>query len=183
MPVVVKTIADNPAEHPRDVTDRAFQVGLVLKALDGLLETAGGVFLFFISPDQINRLAQWLTHGELSEDPHDWIATHVLKSAHHFAASGLTFGAIYLLIHGVVKLVLVAEVWRDHLWAYIGLIVVTALFIIYQTYRMVDDFTFGMLALSIFDLIIIFLTVVEYRRQKHHLRLKHQSRPSSSGGE
>lgn len=172
----------NPAEHPRDLTDRAFQIGLILKALDGLLETAGGIFLFFISPDQINHLADWLTHGELSEDPHDWVATHILKSAHHFAAGSLTFGAIYLLIHGVVKLVLVAEVWRDHLWAYVGLIVVTILFVIYQTYRMIDDFTLGMLALTIFDLIIIYLTQKEYRRQQHRLHLKRQTQ-SSLGGE
>lgn len=160
----------NPAENPRTATDTAFRIAIYLKGLDGLLETAGGILLFIINPSQIDRLAQWLTHGELSEDSHDFIATHILKSAHHLSGSTLTFGAVYLLIHGLVKLVLVYEVIHDRIWAYIGLIVVTVLFIIYQSYRMVVSFSLGMLLLTIFDLVVIYLTQNEYR--KHRKRLE-----------
>jgi uncharacterized membrane protein len=154
----------NPAEHPRTATDKAFRVSLYLKGLDGVLETLGGILLLIIKPEQINHLAHWLTQGELSEDPHDFIASHILKTAHHLSGSSLAFGAIYLLSHGVVKIVLVFEVMRDHLWAYIGLIGVTALFVIYQTYRMAVEFSISLLLLTIFDLLIIYLTQREYRR-------------------
>jgi len=61
---------------------------------------------------------------------------------------------------------LVEEVWRDRMWAYVGLIVVTALFVIYQLYRIIlVKFSVGLTLLTIFDLIIIYLTVVEYKRQ------------------
>lgn len=159
----------NPAEHPRTATDRAFRIAIYLKGLDGLLETVGGILLFTISPSQINRLAQWLTHGELSEDPHDFVATHILKSAHHISGSTLKFGAVYLLIHGLVKLVLVYEVIHDRIWAYLGLIVVTIIFVIYQTYRMIVSFSVWMLVLTIFDLIVIYLTQNEYRKHKKRL--------------
>jgi uncharacterized membrane protein len=159
-----KIIDYNPAEHPRTATDKAFRVSLYLKGLDGVLETLGGILLLIIKPEQINHLAHWLTQGELSEDPHDFIASHILKTAHHLSGSSLAFGAIYLLSHGVVKIVLVFEVMRDHLWAYIGLIGVTALFVIYQTYRMAVEFSISLLLLTIFDLLIIYLTQREYRR-------------------
>lgn len=155
--------------EPRDLTDRAFRIGLVLKALDGMLETVGGLLLLFLQPEHIDRFARWLTHGELSQDPHDFIATHILKTAHDITGAGLVFGAIYLLSHGVVKLVLVVEVWRNHIWAYLGLIGVTTLFVIYQLYRMANKFSVGMLLLTIFDLVIIYLTTKEYRR--HQTRL------------
>lgn len=163
----------NPVEHPRDLTDRAFRIGLVLKGLDGLLETLGGILLLIIRPETLSRWASALTHDELSQDPHDFIANHILKSAHNLTGASLAFGAAYLLSHGIVKLVLVFEVWRDHLWAYIGLIVVTILFIIYQIYRMsFVKFSIGLLLLTIFDFIIVYLTQEEYRRQRERLAAK-----------
>ena len=165
-------VSYNPAEHPRTATDKAFRISLYLKGLDGLLETAGGIFLLIIRPEQINHFAAWLTHDELSQEPHDFIASHILKTAHHLTGASLAFGAAYLLAHGVVKIVLVVEVIRDHLWAYIGLIGVTILFVIYQVYRMADKFSVALLLLTLFDLLIIYLTQNEYRR---HLARRHAS--------
>jgi uncharacterized membrane protein len=74
------------------------------------------------------------------------------------------FGALYLLSHGVVKIVLVIEVLRNHLWAYMALIIVTGLFVVYQVYRIADSFSISLFLLTIFDLVIIYLTQKEYRR-------------------
>jgi len=148
-----------------DLTDRAFRIGVLFKGLDGLIETIGGILLLLVSPDQINHLARWLTEGQLSEDPHDFIANHILKTAHNLTGASLVFGAIYLLSHGIVKIALVIEVLRGHLWAYIGLIVVTSLFVVYQVYRITfDKFSMSLFLLTIFDLAIIYLTQKEYRR-------------------
>ena len=159
-----KKLTYNPAEQPRSVTDKAFRVSLYLKGLDGLLETAGGILLLIVTPEQVNHFARWLTQGELSEDPRDFIAKHILKTAQHLTGASLAFGAAYLLAHGIVKIVLVAEVIRDHLWAYIGLIGVTALFVVYQVYRITVRFSISLLLLTLFDLLIIYLTQKEYRR-------------------
>jgi uncharacterized membrane protein len=155
-------------KHPKqeDLTDRAFRISLLLKGLDGLLECIGGVFLLLVKPEQVNNWAERLTEEQLSRNPHDFIANHILKSAHDLTGASLIFGALYLLSHGVVKLVLVIEVLRNHLWAYVALIVVTALFVIYQVYRIADQFSFSLFLLTIFDLFIIYLTQKEYRRHK-----------------
>jgi uncharacterized membrane protein len=153
-------------ERP-DLTDRAFRIGLLLKGFDGLLECIGGIYLLLINPEQINRWARYLTQGELSRDPHDFIASHILKTAHELTGASLVFGAAYLLSHGIIKLVLVIEVIRNHLWAYIALLVVTSLFVVYQVYRLVvNGFSLGMFLLTIFDLVIIYLTQKEYGRHK-----------------
>lgn len=148
--------------------DKAFHLSLYLKGLDGLLETIGGILLLIINPSEINRFANWLTQGELSKDPHDFIAHHILKTAHDLTGASLIFGALYLLSHGILKIVLVVEVLRDHLWAYIALIVVTALFVIYQVYRLaVVKFSIGLVLLTILDLVIIYLTSKEYAKHKN----------------
>lgn len=146
--------------------DRVFEVGIILKGLDGLLETAGGVILLFISPAFVHHLAVRLTHGELSEDPHDWVSTHVLHSTHGLVHGGLLFAAIYLLAHGVSKIVLVWEILHERLWAYLGLIYLTVGFMIYQLYRIAYDPKISLILLTIFDAIIVYLTVVEYRKRK-----------------
>ncbi|HET9850149.1 MAG TPA: DUF2127 domain-containing protein [Candidatus Saccharimonadales bacterium] len=168
---------ESPAKQPTpkvDLTDRAFRAGLFLKGLDGLIETIGGILLLLVSPAQINHLARWLTEGQLDRNPHDFIANHILKSAHSLTGASLIFGAAYLLSHGIVKIILVFEVLRGRTWAYIGLIVVTGLFVIYQVYRITAvKFSVSLLLLTIFDLIIIYLTQKEYRR--HRARLERAS--------
>jgi uncharacterized membrane protein len=157
----------NPPQYKEDLTDRAFHIGLLFKGLDGLLECIGGIFLLLVSPEQINSWARYLTEGELSTDRHDFIANHILKTAHELTGASLVFGALYLLSHGVVKLVLVVEVLRNHLWAYVALIIVTIAFIAYQIYRLLaDGFSLGLFLLTIFDFVIVYLTQKEYYRHK-----------------
>lgn len=150
-----------------DLTDRAFRISLIAKALNGLAEIVGGILLLLVSPEQINRWAVSFTQDELSRDPNDFVASHILKTTQDLTGGSLLFGAVYLLSHGIVKLVLVVEVIRDHLWAYKALVVMLAVFIAYQLYRILfTGFSWGMTALTILDLILIYLTSVEYRRHK-----------------
>lgn len=150
-----------------DFTDKAFRTGLFLKALNGLLETIGGLLLLIVKPEQINHFVNWLTADELRSDPHDFIASHLVNSANHLTGSSLVFGSVYLLSHGIIKLVLVIEVLRDHLRAYLALIVVTSLFVVYQLYDLIFvKVTISFILLTIFDFLIIYLTQKEYRRHK-----------------
>ena len=153
-------------EGKADLLDRTFNVALVLKGLDGLLELVGGILLFVVSPASLNELAQRLTEHELTQDPHDFIAHHLLKltsNLHHTQ----TFGAIYLLLHGVVKLVIVIGLLRREHWSYYFAFVFLGGFVIYQIYRMTYAPTIGLALLTAFDLLIIWLTWREFVRMRH----------------
>lgn len=147
--------------------DKVFEVGILLKGLDGLLEIAGGILLLLIKPGLLNNLAAALTQHELAEDPRDFLASHILQSTQHLGASSLVFGAVYLLSHGIVKIVLVWEILHDRLWAYLGLIYLTIGFMIYQIYRFNYSHSISLLVLTVFDAVIVYLTVVEYRKRRH----------------
>lgn len=146
--------------------DRAFAVGIVLKGLDGVLELVGGVLLLFVSPATINRLVAALTEHELSEDPRDFIASRLLHAAHGLTGHAVLFGAVYLLAHGLVKVVLVVALLRNQLWAYPWMIAFLLAFIGYQLYRIVLHPTAGLIALTVFDAIVVWLTYREYRKQR-----------------
>ncbi len=48
------------------------------------------------------------------------LATHLLHATSGLTGSAVQFGAIYLLSHGVVKIVLVTALLRNKRWAYPG---------------------------------------------------------------
>jgi uncharacterized membrane protein len=156
--------------HPKTRTDKAFEVALWFKGAHGLLETLGGLFLLFVHPDSLARWLQHLTAPELSQDPHDFFATHILHYANGLNRGATLFAAIYLLAHGLVKLVLVVSIMRDQLWAYPGLIIVTGGFIVYQLYHIVFvHITAGYIQLTVLDGVVMWLTWVEYGKQKDRL--------------
>ena len=152
----------------RDPLDRIFEIGIILKGLDGVLETIGGLLLFALTPATIDRLVARLTQHELSEDPNDFIARHLLRYAHGLTGSAVTFAAVYLLLHGIIKIVLVVALLGNQAWAYPAMIAFLLVFIVYQLYRLVLSPTFGLTVLTIFDALIVWLTWREWRRQTPH---------------
>jgi uncharacterized membrane protein len=150
---------------PGDPLDRIFEIGIILKGLDGVLETIGGLLLLVVTPATINRLAVALTQHELSQDPQDFIANHLLRYTHGLTGSAVTFAAVYLLLHGLTKIVLVTALLRNQVWAYPWTIVFLLIFIGYQLYRIILGPTFGLIALTMFDVFIVWLTWREWRKQ------------------
>ena len=147
----------------RTLLDKTFRVSLVLKGLDGVLELVGGILLLLVSPAQMGSMVHFLTQHELSEDPHDVVATALVHMAGTLTVSATLFGAIYLLLHGLVKVILVWAVLKDKLWAYPWMIAFLLVFIAYQGYELVVAFTWGMVLLTAFDIFIVWLTLREYR--------------------
>lgn len=153
--------------------DRAFRITVGLKGLDGILEVIGGLVLLFVSPDSISHFIRFLTAHELAQDPNDFIARHLLHSASQLTHSSTVYGGIYLLSHGVAKVVLVVLVLKDKLWAYPWMIGLIAVFIAYQVYRLTYKVSFGLIVLTLFDMLVIWLTWREYRIKRTAL---HQAR-------
>src|SRR5215831_1521519 len=177
-----QTPAYDAARPLSPALDKTFKIGLVLKGLDGILEVVGGILLLFLSPDAIQHLVRALTAHELSEDPHDLIARYLLHSTAHLNTGITIFGAIYLLSHGIAKIVLVALVLKDKLWAYPWLIVLLLAFIAYQLYRITAvQFSIGLTLLTIFDAFLVWLTWREYRakRDQQHPVKAHTAARSS----
>lgn len=149
-----------------DALDRAFAAGIILKGLDGCLEVVGGLLLLVVRPATIDRLVAAATQHELSEDPHDLLATRLLHAAGGLSGPALRFGAVYLLSHGLVKVVLVGAVLRNRMWAYPWMIAFLLAFIAYQVYRMTFAFSAGLLGLTVFDIAIVGLTYREYQKRR-----------------
>ena len=152
--------------HPRSWLDRVFAIGIIGKGLNGAAELVGGLLLLLVTPTKIQHVVATLTQQELSEDPHDVVAHYLLHTSAGLSGQAVTFGAVYLLLHGMVKVVLVIALLRNKLWAYPWMIGVLLVFIGYQAYRIALSPSAGLIALTVFDLIIVALTWREWHVQR-----------------
>ncbi len=145
-----------------------FKIGVVIKGIDGALEAIAGFALFFTSTAVLRNLVDWLTAGELQEDPTDFVATHVVHFFQHLSVNTKYFAAIYLLVYGIVKIGLVAGLLRGKLWAYPTALIVLGLFLAYQIYRFSHTHSLLLGFFSLIDLAILVLIWRDYRYLKTH---------------
>ena len=143
--------------------ERLFLLGVWLKALDGALELLGGVALLTVSPAFILQSVQILTQDEIVEDPHDLVANALLRLAAGLSMARQHFMALYLLVHGVVKIALVWALLKRVLMAYPLAILVFATFVAYQLYRYTLTGGLGLLMIAALDAVVIALVYLEYR--------------------
>lgn len=148
-----------------------FRLSLWLKGVHAGLEIVGGVMLIFLSPIQVTKLIVWMTQDELLEDPNDMIANYLMHIATQISISGILFGAFYLLSHGVFKLILIIALLKRKLWAYPWSMILFSLMIVYQVYRFSYTHSIGLLLLTIFDLIVIWLIWQEYKIVRKHTEI------------
>jgi uncharacterized membrane protein len=140
-----------------------FLIGIFLKGLHAVLEILGGVFAFVTTKQAILSFVTEITSEELGEDSKDLFAHYLIKTANNLSISGQNFVALYLLSHGVVKLFVIIVLFKRKLWAYPLSVFVFSLFIIYQLYRYTFTHSFWLLLFTFFDVIIIILTIYEWR--------------------
>jgi uncharacterized membrane protein len=152
--------------------DKVFEISILLKVIDAVFELIGGILLLTISPHFIDRATNALTKHELSEDPHDFIATLISHAGHSLAHNSRIFGGIYLLLHGIVKLAVLIGVLKRKLWAYPGLVIILFAFVCYQMWSVLHKFTWGLTLLSVFDIFIIILTWLEWQKHKRQFKDK-----------
>ncbi|HKK09110.1 MAG TPA: DUF2127 domain-containing protein, partial [Gemmatimonadota bacterium] len=152
-----------PADRP-DRLHRLFRAGVWLKGVDGLLELAGGIALAVVPRGAVLRLARLATRRELSEDPRDPVANAILAAAHHLAVDLHSFAAAYLVVHGAVKLVLVAGLLAERRRAFPAALGVLGLFVAYQIYRTLATGSAVLAVLTLVDIGIIGLVAREWRR-------------------
>ncbi|WP_082873017.1 DUF2127 domain-containing protein [Rhodobacter xanthinilyticus] len=143
----------------------AFEASLAAKGALAAAEAASGLVLLALPGGALAHLAQRLTAHELSEDPRDHLANALLHGAEALSVDARGFYAAYFLSHGLLKLAVVALLARGVLWAYPAAVALLSAFILYQLHRYALAPDPAMLWLSALDLVVIALTVQEWRRR------------------
>ncbi|HSX33656.1 MAG TPA: DUF2127 domain-containing protein [Candidatus Saccharimonadales bacterium] len=152
--------------HPKSLLDKTFEIGIILKGLNGAAELIGGLLLAVVPGHAIMHLTRWLTSSELNDEPHDFVATHILRYGTELAQGHNLFVILFLLTHGLVKVGLVIALLRQKLWAYPWALVALTVFLGYQIYLLIVHPTIAMGFLCVLDTVIIWLVWREWQKVK-----------------
>ncbi len=149
--------------------DRFFNLGIIIKAINGLWETITGFLFLFLSKATFSYWFYAVAQNELLEDPNDRLINFLTHSFQNFSINTKTFVAIFLLASGILNIFLVIQLLRKKYWAYLATIWIMLVFMIYQVFRIYIHHSLVLTIITIYDAIFI---VVIWHEYKNHKELK-----------
>jgi uncharacterized membrane protein len=146
----------------------AYKIGVTIKGFDGAVELLAGIALL-ISPTIVHDMLTAVV-GKANEHAGvtaHFVSEYVARLDADLARSGLTFLIVFLIGHGVIKLILVYCLLRRILWAYPYALGALVLFLVYQLYVVAQDpGSVGLWLLTLLDVAIIWLVWGEWKDLK-----------------
>jgi len=93
--------------YNKDIISVSFNIGLLIKGLNALLEIICGIMLAFLDPEKMRQVITFISGEELMEDPTDWLMNYLITFGHTFSISVQQFSMFYLLSHGITKFIVI----------------------------------------------------------------------------
>ncbi|KGH34596.1 DUF2127 domain-containing protein [Lactococcus cremoris] len=152
-------------KNKEELLDVSFNAMLLGKSIFAFVEFLSGLLLIFIPLDLIKSTIQHLA-ASIAFAP---LSSMITNAGERLTSDATLFAVIYLLLHGALKLVTLALLWRKILWSYPLSIVLLVGFITYQMFEFFNHGAISMLVLCVVDLVMIALTLLEYRKLKSQL--------------
>jgi uncharacterized membrane protein len=159
---------------PQSLLDKTYEIGIIIKGIDGTIELLAGFAILLLSPHAITSLTHFFDNVLSFDGNLNIITAHIEKTGGSLASGHTLFAAAFLITHGLVKVVLVTCLLLNKLWAYPWALVILSIFTIYQGHLLVTKPTFGMLFLTVLDVAIIYLIYREWQQ------VRHKSTPATS---
>ncbi len=144
------------------VAHKTFRVSVAAKIAIGFLEVLLGLFVLAVRPQDLADILNLLRSLAGSHVTINHLAGVV--SAALIAGKFVT--ALYLLAHGIPKMLLGVALLKQKVWAYPLAMIILAGFVLFQVYLVGFRHSLLMLALAIGDGLIVWLVLKEYRAHK-----------------
>lgn len=155
----------NKVKNKEELLDVSFNTMLLGKSIFAFVEFISGLLLIFVPLDLIKATIHHLALAiSLS-----LFSTMITNAGERLTNDATLFAIVYLLLHGALKLVTLALLWKKILWSYPLSILLLVGFILYQIFEFFNHGSISMLVLCAVDVLMIILTLLEYRKLKAHI--------------
>jgi uncharacterized membrane protein len=144
-----------------------FEYAIVAKGFIGVWEIVSAFLILFVSKAEFSSLFSLIARSELLENPRDMFINFIAQNLQTLSLNTKIFIAIFILIHGLLDIFLVIQLYRNKIWAYLLAIAVMLIFIGYQIYRITLYHSPVLVVITIFDLFLVGLIWHEYKYQKN----------------
>ncbi len=145
-----------------------FWASIILKGGVSLAEVITGAIVLFVPTTFLTDTASALIQTGILGGPHSFFAERLLTIIQEFTHGTQLFIAFYLLSRGIVKLGVIIALLKNQLWAYPASLVVLGILLLFQFYQIVTTFSIPVIAITIFDLVVMYFIWSEYQIVKKH---------------
>jgi len=149
----------------------AFILTVAVKGIDGAIETLLSLLLAFFGPDKFFLLVLRFTTPEVRDGQANGIAKAVQSGAAKLTTIG-TFAIVYLLIHGVLKAGIAANLLRGKQWIFLPAVLILGGFVLYLGYRTAQNWSAWSFSFALFDLFTLALVINEWIQPRGRIRTK-----------
>lgn len=141
-----------------------FLWSILLKGAISVAEVVGAVVIFLTPPHFIVAIATWF----LQFVPVVALQHALMEEVATYTTGAVTFVTLYLLSRGLVKVILIWGLLKNQLWAYPASLAVMGLFMLYQFYQIWAYHSVLVIAITLFDLFVMYFIWREWRIAKRH---------------
>ena len=153
-------------QKDKSFVHRAFWLSLFLKGLDGLLQLLGGIVVLFFEPGTLGKTYRYLTRflmGHRTDNPE---AQFIRDAAHSFHMSTEILVFVYLVSHGIIKVLLVYGLLKERLWVFPAALAGFGFFLVLEIFRISQHFYWAIAALMCIDVFVITMVILEWKKVK-----------------
>jgi uncharacterized membrane protein len=143
-----------------------FQFTFIAKSVIGFFEIIAGIIMATSGRFVVNDIIISLAQQEILGDPDDVIVNYLITISNNFSGAINLFAVVYLFSHGIINVFLAVALLKNKLWVYSWAIAGFGLFIIYQIFRYFHTYSLTLLLLTIFDIFIVSIILLEYKKKK-----------------
>lgn len=156
---------------PNSFAHLAYLIIIAIKGIDGVVETILGLAIWSSGAARFHAFLLGFAAPELQEQP-GAVTQFLRDAAAQLMDSSVGFIVLYLLAHGVLKVVLALVLLTGGgRWVYPVASVILAGFLAFLSWHLAEQWSNWVLALALFDLVTLLLVLNEWRNEKtHHLR-------------
>ena len=149
-----------PNKHLSKATNLLFDIGMVIKGIDSVFEVIGGIILTM--PTKLARYILVFSQHEAFRH-HKALAGKLDRLAENVTMHPSIGQAIYLMIHGLAKVILIIAITRNKRWGYTGFIGVLSLFASIEVIRAISAHEVVTGIFGVFDMFVVVLIYKEYK--------------------
>ncbi len=151
-------------QKDKSFVHRAFWISLFIKGLDGALQLIGGLAVIFVEPGTLGNAYRWLTRFLFGKHDGNPEAAFIRDTAHSFGISVEVLVAIYLLVNGIIKVLLVYGLLKEKLWVFPAACAGFGVLFSLEIYRLFVHFYWGIFVLMCISVFVITMVILEWRK-------------------
>jgi len=150
--------------QPTSLKHKLFEAALAVKGFNGLLEVIFGLLLLCVPVEWIDKE---LLKGFALLTTATLHLAHALQAVNiDLAPSSKTFMSIFLLGHGIVKVVLVFFLYKEKPWAFPVALVGFSALIIFQLHRILHTHSVALACFTLLDIFVVWFIWREYQARR-----------------